>query len=283
MAKSRMNEQNETEIIAWAVPRIAGGHYAFSDGRNGRELWVFDRDPEIEEMEGELLYGRQDEKLKQSLLRLREECCLDNIRTVFALVLGKKLGEQLTQEFCQSRSHPQHYPLIVAVAYKQEKSLIADLQKILVTGKLGLSSSYLSNVEGSAIPEAVSVGVVSHFAQEVSNLFPKLIRRAEQLRIIPAQKAVPRTVQRYIEEASRCYIYGHFIACLIVCRSAIEFAVRDLLIEQGHKAELNDLKSRHEDTFDNVINHGRRLLNPRFRPTLDAADEVRVGSKSGSA
>lgn len=60
MAKHKEAVPSETELIGWAIPRIAQGHYAFTDDAEGRELWITERTPSVEEMEQELLYQRPE-------------------------------------------------------------------------------------------------------------------------------------------------------------------------------------------------------------------------------
>ena len=60
MAKHKEAVPSETELIGWAIPRIAQGHYAFTDDAEGRELWITDEPPSVEEMEQELLYQRPE-------------------------------------------------------------------------------------------------------------------------------------------------------------------------------------------------------------------------------
>ena len=221
MTKSTNHQLSEPEIISWAIPLIARGHYALSDTAGERELWVTDRKPDISEMEGELLYGR-DKTTQQAFLNLRENCCLDNVRTLLVSLLGKSVGERLILQFADRPLTPQDYELIVAVAYHQEASLVSDFQRLVVKGREGISGrqSFVRGDRTEGNSEAVSVAVVTHYAVEISNLFPRLIRRAEQLRILPAEVRVPAIVERYLEEASKCYLYGCFYwmrRCLQVC------------------------------------------------------------------
>jgi hypothetical protein len=83
-------------------------------------------------------------------------------------------------------------------------------------------------------------------------------------------------VQCYLEEASKCYIYGHFIACLVICRSAIEFALRECLAERGHKPALSALQDERNDSLWRIITLARSVFPGDLRPTLDDADEIRV-------
>ena len=275
MAKQSKAGPSETELIAWAIPKIAQGHYAFSDDSDGRELWVTEHPPDVADMEGELLAG-QSETVQRAICRLREGCNFETIRDVFVLLFGDNLGNMLAQQFANTQTD---YYLVLAYAYEQEKRLIKNIQKIFVRGREGLGSESLATLESKALPEAISVSLVSQYADEIARVFPKLIRRAEQLRVLATEETAPAEVEVYLQEASKCYIYGRFIACLIVCRSAIEFALRERFVKLGKNAQLAALQQNRQDSLANVISLARSVLPSRSQQTLDDADEVRRKAK----
>jgi len=80
------------------------------------------------------------------------------------------------------------------------------------------------------------------YAKEIRNLFPKIVRRAGSLRLLPAAKEVPEYVCRCLIEASRCYIYGRFLASLFLCRSALEESVKDVLRKKGYEKDMAAMK-----------------------------------------
>jgi hypothetical protein len=139
------------------------------------------------------------------------------------------------------------------------------LGQYLKENRLRLGDRTQAEVEGSserAIPAAFSDGVALAVMIDISRMFPKMVRRFETLRILPRDAQVPDEVQRYLKEATECYIFGRFIACLIVCRSAIEFALRERLRGTAGTLEI-------------LLEVGRRELPWTLKPTLDTADEVR--------
>jgi len=71
----------------------------------------------------------------------------------------------------------------------------------------------------------------------------------------------PVEVQTYLREASKCFIYGQFIACLIVCRSAIDFALRECLSRGGRKRDLERFRLEKKDTFENVLSLARESFS----------------------
>lgn len=106
------------------------------------------------------------------------------------------------------------------------------------------------------------------YVTEVKGLLPELVERATtpEFRLLAASKTVPDSVQRYLNEASRCYIYGHFLASLMVCRSAVEEAVKQRLLEMNE--EVQDRESL-KQLLDRA--KGRLLDNTRW----GHADQIR--------
>ncbi len=229
-------------------------------------------------MEEELCHG-PDDRVQEPLRRLKEDCNPTSVRIFLNVLLGDKLGGMIAEQFSSVDLSPLHYPVVVAVGYRQLHLLINGLQRLLAKGREGVSVDSLANLERDANPEAVSVGVVTHYANEMSRLFPKLIRRAEQLRIVPIEQPAPPDVQHYIEEASKCYIYGRFVACLIVCRSAIEFALRERLLSKGQERALSAMKNQRNDSLWNLIELARSVFSRELLPTLDDSDEIRRAAR----
>lgn len=277
MPKFKDDSLREVDVIAWAMPRIAAGHYAISDDERGRELWVNEFEPTLEEMEGELCHG-PDQRITEPLQRLKKDCSWENLQAFFKVMLGEKLGDILATQFSEIELTPADYPLIVAVGYRQFNGLIGDVQRIFARAREGLSVSSLASLENKADPRAVSVAIVKHYANEISNLFPRMIRRAELLRILTVDDKVPPEVKAYLEEASKCYIYGRFIACLIVCRSAVEFALRDRLIAMGHEQAIKELKDQREESLSKLIWLAKSAF-PKLRPALADADRIRRAAR----
>jgi len=89
--------------------------------------------------------------------------------------------------------------------------------------------------------------VTDYYAILIGSRFSRMVDRAEKLNAIPARVRVPDAVQVYLTEASRCYVFGQFVACLVVCRAAIEFTLGDCLIRNGKREELESLEIKGED------------------------------------
>jgi hypothetical protein len=277
MVNSKKREPTETELIAWAIPQIASGNYFVTDGAHGRELRISERTASVKEMAEELSHREPDPAWQalatQALRELRENCNFQTIKAAFVAVLGKNLGNLCSQQFEDASPS---YELVLACLYYQERASIKNLQQLFVKKREGLGSgSGALAIESNARPEATSVAVETYYSDEVARLFPRLIKRAEQLRLLPTEDEAPVDVQNYLKEASKCYIYGRFIACLVVCRSAIDFALRDRLVKRGHGSDLESLRSGRKDTLKEVISLARSKFPSALGATLDEADDVK--------
>jgi hypothetical protein len=125
-----------------------------------------------------------------------------------------------------------------------------------------VSSQQMAEVENALIPEFQQNMTVINYADEIAALFPRVVKRAGALRILNADEEAPLPVQKYLAEASQCYIYGRHLACLIVCRSAIEFSLRERL-------------GRDDLELEELITLGKRQLHWTLGSTLDDATCVR--------
>ncbi len=114
------------------------------------------------------------------------------------------------------------------------KGLVRKRETFDTTAAVGLEASI-----GSA---PLRHSTAETYATELLKLFPQMVTRAESLRILPASEKVPDFVNRYLGEASRCYIYGQFLASLFLCRSAIVEAVEDRLRQKGYGKDVDAIK-----------------------------------------
>lgn len=93
--------------------------------------------------------------------------------------------------------------------------------------------------DSSLAPAALTA---PQYAKEIIQLFPKMVTRAGSPAPTPAGKEIPDYVSRYLVEASRCYVSGHFLASLFLCRSALGEAVIVSLRRKGYAEDLGALK-----------------------------------------
>jgi Domain of unknown function (DUF4145) len=67
------------------------------------------------------------------------------------------------------------------------------------------------------------------FAMELLELVEPAVMRATQLRECEVAAPSSEEADRYLDEATRCYFFGLFTACAVMCRSVLEEAVRQKL------------------------------------------------------
>lgn len=67
------------------------------------------------------------------------------------------------------------------------------------------------------------------FALELLELVEPAVVRATQLRECVVGATTSEEADRYLDEATRCYFFGLFTACAVMCRSVLEEAVRQKL------------------------------------------------------
>jgi hypothetical protein len=67
------------------------------------------------------------------------------------------------------------------------------------------------------------------FALELLELVEPAVARAAHLRECVVASASSEDADRYLDEATRCYFFGLFTACAVMCRSVLEEAIKQKL------------------------------------------------------
>lgn len=67
------------------------------------------------------------------------------------------------------------------------------------------------------------------FALELLELIEPAVLRATHLRECVVAAASSEEADRYLDEATRCYFFGMFTACAVMCRSVLEEAIKQKL------------------------------------------------------
>ncbi len=243
---------SKAEILAWALRRLGDGDFNFeTDGLDGGWqlcMWsLADGDPPLskEELRGlDLLAGYVWDE--SNLSHMADESGITTEQTLNGWLqspLQPHLGSRLRR-------------LRLELGSKQDAA----------------TESLADQIASDAISDAIAAG----FLKDLGHTLPKIIQRAELLRVLPTDEPVPAQVQTYLKEASLCFIYGHFIACLAVCRSAIEFAIKDRLKQNGRKQTLPMTQTNWEDSLKNLTELARKTLPWTLKSALDAADDVRI-------
>src|ERR1700761_4364570 len=70
------------------------------------------------------------------------------------------------------------------------------------------------------------------FVFELLALVEPAVHRAVELREVVVTASSSEEADRYLDEATRCYFYGLFTACAVMCRSVLEEAVKQKLPAQ---------------------------------------------------
>jgi hypothetical protein len=117
--------------------------------------------------------------------------------------------------------------------------------------------------------------VTDFYAEWLGARFQGIVDRAERLNAISIRVPAPESVQRYLIEASRCYVLGQYMACLAVSRAAIEIALGDFLERNGAKAALRKLQEEQRDGLSARIRIAEGLNKWKLKFTLETVMEVK--------
>ncbi len=244
------------DVLVWALKKLGADEYHFDpkgpDG--GWELNIWEQ-PDDAPSNKEVTITREE------LEEFRHQ--IDN---AFVATFGSKTTSPTTTGSEEA-----------LISFFLEPAVRPIFAKYLVRWRGQLGSSGRAKMEEMAIAasqESVRDAIVFQCLTDGAARLPGMVKRIEELRVLTARVEVPEEVQNYLEEASRCFVSGNFLACLIVCRSAIEFAMRDFLIREGKQRELDVLKIERGDTLFAMIRLARGI-RWKLEPTLDTADDIR--------
>jgi hypothetical protein len=250
MNRERAKEPTLSNIFVWALQRLSNDDYHFSAQRSqdgsGWELTIRER---------------PDENSAEQMVVFKK--------------LGKAIVDgQIAPEVPVGGASGENQVL----PYLQSSWFKAGIGFSLLEARRRLGASKVARFEDFAskeAPQELSDIVASGLLLEMANMFPKMIKRAEELRVLGIDCPVRNEVQQYAEEFSRCYIFGRFPAALLVCRAAIELALRDFLTRNGKAKELSAMDEEEKSGLLALIKCARSLNKWKVLPTLDDADEVR--------
>ena len=114
-------------------------------------------------------------------------------------------------------------------------------------------------------------------AFEMIALIEPATARATHLRECVVASAASEEADRYLDEATRCYFYGLYTACAVMCRSVVEEAVKQML--PGDLAHLIARRYRSTPTLGNLlheVNNNLNLtgINPEFLKPANRVNDV---------
>jgi hypothetical protein len=117
----------------------------------------------------------------------------------------------------------------------------------------------------------------SAFAEELLGLIEPAVVRAAQLRecVVPAKSS--GEIDLYLDEATRCYFFGLFTACAVMCRSVLEEALKEKL--PGVLARQVRSRYRNVPTLGNLlheVNNNLRLakIDPEFPAVANKVNDM---------
>lgn len=115
------------------------------------------------------------------------------------------------------------------------------------------------------------------FALELLQLVEPAVARATHLRECVVNSSCSEQADRYLDEATRCYFYGLFTACAVMCRSVLEEAIKQRLPERLTKI----IRSRYRNTatLGNLLHEVNNNLidcaiNPDFPHLANRVNDI---------
>jgi hypothetical protein len=110
------------------------------------------------------------------------------------------------------------------------------------------------------------------FAQELLELVEPAVLRATHLRECVVEAPSSEEADRYLDEATRCYFFGLFTACAVMCRSVLEEAIKQKLPAGLNRQVLT--RYRHTATLGNLLHE----VNNNLKLTGFDADFPRLAN-----
>jgi hypothetical protein len=277
-----MNERKSVdrvvEVVTWALDRIYNLEYQEERDSQGNLLSLELSEKPLETEELELFFKkflRPEES--EAILSLKQQRSPEDIERVLRVVFPSQVAARGAEDLDGA-----DWPEIAQYVDEQLKFLRfyigRSIDEFLVKEREGLSTPSCRDAESvleAKTSEGLGAACADKYLKEFRDMFPEMVKRANELRMVPASKNAPESVSIYLVEATRCYIYGHFLACLIVCRSAVEEAVKQRLVATGKRQEVEGSKSL--ETLLKLAENAGLLVGRR----LEYANTIR--KKAGKA
>ena len=230
-------------LIPWAIERLLKGEYAVRKNPKGLPLQL-DLDPslsalDIPTMEEELRKSLGPERAER-FFALKDQPAPEKVAEAMSEILGPTVGPEFSARLADA-----DWETVVSSVYWGLVWFGTKWGEQLARDREGLGTREAAEFEEVAEkdrPGSALVYTAQKYSREMIALFPRMIRRANLLRILRVSQKAPEHVICYLKEGSRCYIYGHFVASLVLCRSAIEAAVEDRLRRMGYGEELDQIE-----------------------------------------
>ena len=266
---------DRAKLAAWILLQLSRSDCEIFWDQEAEEVTIRKPQPLAEEEDPRFLEDELVWKLlpldgaAEVLERVMKSPSEETIRDLFAVLIGPEHAKQVAQQLAGAP-----YEKIVKEAHKRTQGIYDVSYHHLVRQREGLAPSDAVGWGPQASPDGVAEAVFSEYARELAFVFPKVMKRAKRLSALPSCLLVPAKVQRYLVEVTKCYLYGRFLACLLICRSAVEVGLRDFLARKGKKPELRELQSQKKDGLGGLIALAQSLKRAKLNHTLE--DALRV-------
>jgi hypothetical protein len=257
-----MKTREKVELVSLVLEKLAQGRYSYDHDGDGEIVRIQTYGPTHEEME-EFFSNELAalDALRDSIAEVEPD------NPVACQLVEESWNDFWTKEFLRAVFTPPadagFYEPLKGLSYEEVVSHVYDIlnervsevfrkavfEREHVTPEEARSRAALLTRDFlSGTPEIL----VDAYARRLAAQFPKMIRRAEKLEPLIAFKEVPKEIQDYLVEASKCYIAGQVIASVLVCRSIIQFAITDLLLKAGKKREIEQFDSDGKLTLESL-------------------------------
>ena len=263
-------------VMEWAFEKLVTGDYFFpaeNEDPETWELWIQALESSDEDRKTSLLDFISEEN-PEGAPRLREEATPDDARKILSHFLGAEDIETAIRQLPAKATKGDVTWIGAGLKSSNRRKVLTQIFRRRET----LASDDELNKERTLLAadeEEVDAELRAFYGRELARLFPKMVRRAGRLRVLAASESVHDQLQEYLKEATKCFIYGRYIACLAVCRAAVEFGVRDFLIRSGKRKELEALRIGKKESLEDMIKLCRTSAGRGLHLILDDANEVR--------
>ena len=235
-------------LIPWVLERIVNDEYDVSRDSEGKinsvdfNPFYGEQKKRFEVIEYGLLASMPEEK-REALLSLKDGYTRESLTAAMATTYSfNKLGPpgtELAAWMAERLDGATWEEIVRYIAYMHTAVWEGEGKWEGIGPKLArtregfgtASDAYLEQQIQSTQPESLRMHREKKYARDLIKLFPKIVKRADSdlPRLLKQSVEPSDLVKRYLNEAMRCYIYGQFLASLLVCRAAIEASLEDRL------------------------------------------------------
>jgi hypothetical protein len=78
-------------------------------------------------------------------------------------------------------------------------------------------------------PDVQEYYLAYSYAIELASLIPEASTRATNILSTATRRQMDAVAHKYIEEASKCYVFGYYLSSAIMCRASIEYSLKKYL------------------------------------------------------